>query len=98
MPVFKYRTFDQARKALWNFHPDGIYFRQVAELWDTADRLCPVRYPQGIFKYRNIEEANKQREGWEIANAKRINAQSHRPHKLLPCRKPKLSDQGPQPK
>ncbi len=72
MPVFKYKTFEEAERALWNFHPDESYFRRVAELWDFADKLCPICYPRGIFKYKSIEEANKQREEWELAHAKKL--------------------------
>ena len=72
MPIYKYKTFEEAQKALWNFHPDADYFKQVAELWDTADKLCPISYPRGIFKYRSINEANKQRKKWEIDHAKRM--------------------------
>ena len=72
MPVYKYRSFEKAKRALWNFHPDITYFEQVAELWDLADKISPISYPQGIFKYRSIEEANKQREEWEIAHAKNM--------------------------
>ena len=72
MPVFKYKTFEEAERALWNFHPDESYFRKVAELWDFADKLSPIRYPKGIFKFKSIEEANKQREQWELAYAKKL--------------------------
>ncbi len=72
MPVYKYKTFEEAESALWNFHPDEAYFSQVAELWNFANKLCPITYPKGIFKYRSIEEANKQRDEWELAHAKKI--------------------------
>jgi len=71
MPIYKYKTFEEAERALWNFHPDEAYFRKVAQLWDFADRLSPITYPDGIFKYRNIEEANKDREAFELAYAKK---------------------------
>ncbi len=72
MPVYKYKTFEEAERALWNFHPNAAYFKQVAELWKFANQLCPITYPQGIFKYRSIEEANQQRDEWELAHAKRV--------------------------
>ncbi|MBI1930716.1 hypothetical protein HYR99_41530 [Candidatus Poribacteria bacterium] len=72
MPVYKYKTFEEAESALWNFHPNAAYFNQVAELWKFANQLCPITYPQGIFKYRSIEEANQQRDEWELAHAKRV--------------------------
>ena len=72
MPIYKYKTYEEAERALWNFHPDEAYFRKVAELWDFADKLSPITYPKGVFKYRNIEEANKHREESELSYAKKI--------------------------
>ena len=72
MPVYKYKTFEEAERALWNFHPNATYFNQVAELWRFANQLCPITYPKGIFKYLSIEEANQQRDEWELAHAKRV--------------------------
>ncbi len=72
MPVYKYKSFDEARKALWNFHPDQNYFKQVADLWDTANKLSPIKYSKGVFKFKNITEANKHRKDWEIAQAKSL--------------------------
>ena len=69
MPIYKYRTFEEAEKALWNFHPDESYFTKVAELWNFANKLSPIIYPEGIFKFKNIKEANKQREKFELENA-----------------------------
>lgn len=64
MPVFKFKTFEKAEKALWNFHPDEAYFLRIIKLFEFAQRLNPVCYPRGIFKYRSIEDANKQSEEW----------------------------------
>ena len=74
MPVYKYKTFEEAESALWNFRPDEAYFSRVAELWNFANKLCPITYPKEIFKYRSIEEANKQRNEWELDHAKQIQA------------------------
>ena len=76
MPVYKYETFEKARRALWNFYPDEVYFKQVAELWATADKLAPISYPCGVFKFKSIKEAHKQRKEWEIAHAKKIRLKS----------------------
>lgn len=72
MPVYKYKTFEEAERALWNFHPDQAYFDKVADLWDFANKLSPIDYPKGIFKFRNIEEANKHRDELELAHAKKL--------------------------
>lgn len=71
MPVYKYKTFDEAKLALWCQEPDVAYFRQLNSLWALADRLSPFKYPSGVFKYRTIEEANKQRGEWDLSNARR---------------------------
>ena len=72
MPIYKYKTFEEAERALWNFHPDEAYYKRVAELWDFADKLNPIKYPAGIFKFKTIEEANRHREEIELAHAKKL--------------------------
>jgi len=75
MPIYKYKTFAAAEQALWNFHPDKAYFKRLEELWDFADKLCPIHYPGGIFKFRTIEEANKHREEIEMTHALKMLAE-----------------------
>jgi hypothetical protein len=69
MGIEKFKTFEEAERALWCFKPDAEYYKRVAELWKAANRLCPPDFPSGIFKYRTIEEANKQKEEWILENA-----------------------------
>ena len=69
MPVYKYRTFDDAKKSQWVFNTDAAYFNSVRELFKIAYRLNPVKYPKGIFLYKTFEEANEQRLQWEVENA-----------------------------
>ncbi len=70
MPIYKYKIFEEAEKSLWNFHPDEAYFEKVAKLWEFANKLSPISYPKGIFKFKSIEEANKQRDEFELDYAK----------------------------
>jgi len=74
MPVYKYKTFEEAEQALWNYHPDEAYYKRVAELWEFANKLNPITYPKGIFKFKTIEEANKHRDKFEIEWAKKMQA------------------------
>ena len=69
MAIEKFKSFEDAERALWCFEPDDEYYKQVAQLWNLANRLCPPNFPRGIFKYRTREEANKQKEEWILANA-----------------------------
>ena len=70
MPVQKFKTFEEAEKALMNFKPDDAYLARVGELWDFANKLNPIYFPKGIFKFKTIEEANKHREEIELAHAR----------------------------
>jgi hypothetical protein len=72
MPVYKYKTFEEAEQALWNFHSDEGHFERVKKLWNFANQICPIRYPRGIFKFKTIEEANAHREAIELAHAKNL--------------------------
>ena len=72
MPVQKFKTFEEAEEALWNFNPDAQYYKQVAELWEFANKLSPIEYPRGIFKFKTIEEANKHREQIELEHARKV--------------------------
>ncbi len=69
MPVYKYKTFEEADQALWNFNPDEKFFRKIHELFILAAKLNPVVYPRGVFKYKTLEEAQEQRLEWELRNA-----------------------------
>ncbi len=69
MPVYKYKSLDEAEKDMVNLSPDHLYFEQSEILWNTVDTLCPISCKKGVFKFKSIEEANQQREEWEIETA-----------------------------
>jgi hypothetical protein len=71
MPVRKFRSFDEAREALWGEPGDPTHLRRVAWLWAFSDRLYPRRFPRGVYRFRSIEEADAQRRQWEIEGARR---------------------------
>ena len=71
MAVYKYKTLEEARIALWCKEPDAAYFSQLRSLWALANCLSHFSYPSGVFKYATIKEANKQRREWDLSNARK---------------------------
>jgi len=72
MPLQKFKTPEEAEKALICRKPDAAYFERLARLYQLSDELSPRKYPRGIFKYRSIEEANDEAHRWEMENALRL--------------------------
>lgn len=68
MPVQKFKTLEDAEKALVINEPNEAYFKRVAQLFRFANKLNPIKWPKGIFKFRTIEDANQHREEIERAH------------------------------
>jgi len=75
MPVQKFKTFEEAEKALIICNPDEAYFKRISQLMDFANKLNPISWPKGIFKFKTIEDANKHREEIELSFAKKKQTQ-----------------------
>ena len=54
MPVQKFRTLEEARRALWTTPGDPLVLERMKRLGELA-RSRPAR--PGVFRYRSIEEA-----------------------------------------
>jgi len=61
MSIEKFKTFEAARRALWCFEPDAEYYRKLTDHWIFARKLYKKNCPRGIFKYRSISEADRNR-------------------------------------
>ncbi len=59
MPVYRYRSFEEAERALWCYAPDEEYYRRVSRLFAFAFRLRTPVCRRGVFKYTGIDEARK---------------------------------------
>lgn len=60
MPVYRYRSFEEAQRALWRFETGVGYYRMLADLFHLGCKLSPPAHPAGIFRFRSMEEANAQ--------------------------------------
>jgi hypothetical protein len=61
MAIQKFKTFEEAERALWNFNPDEKYYQQVADLFRLMEKLHPLQNEKGVFKFRTFEEAQAHR-------------------------------------
>ncbi len=71
MPVQRFRSFDDARRALWIAPGDPALVARIRSVWRFSARLADRRIPRGLRRFRRIEDANAERERW-IAD--RVNA------------------------
>lgn len=67
MPVYRYRSFDDARRALWTRSDAPDLADRIRRLWAFSARLYPRRYTPGVRKFRTIEDANRDRESRDLA-------------------------------
>jgi hypothetical protein len=59
MPIQKFKSLEEAEKALWNLTPDGEYYNKVRAFYKLFSKLSKFSYPKGVYKFRNLEEAEQ---------------------------------------
>jgi len=67
MPIQRFRSLDEMRRALWRRGSDQLLER-IRRLWLRSWQISPRVYPQGVFKYRTIEDAQRARQCLSIEN------------------------------
>lgn len=65
MPVQKFRTHEEARRALWLFPGDPRIPKTMRRVFQMAAWLYPLARPHGVQKFRSLEEANASRKLWK---------------------------------
>lgn len=65
MPVQKFRTHEEARRALWLFPGDPRIPRTMRRVLSMAIWLHPLDRPLGVSKFRSIEDASASRKTWK---------------------------------
>lgn len=58
MPITKFKTFEEARRALWLDSGDARIIERMRHLSEMAR---PRQRPRGVTRYRTIEEAKADR-------------------------------------
>lgn len=62
MPVQKFRTFEEARRALWRKSSDPELPMIIRALWRRSALFAPPVARPGVQKFRSVEEANRERD------------------------------------
>lgn len=60
--VWRFREHDAARRDLWTDSDDPRLPGRIARLWRRTARLVPAYRAEGVRRFRNIEEANEDRD------------------------------------
>ncbi len=68
MPVKKYRTLEEAERALWTLPFGEGGPRRIRQLWHRLAVLANRRYPTGVRKYASLEDAEIDRRRWLVAS------------------------------
>ncbi len=60
MPVYKFKSFEEAEKALWNNKVNKVYLNELKEFYRLKKLLKrDIEIVQGIRKFLTFEEADK---------------------------------------
>ena len=67
MPVRKYRDVSEIEDVVHERGSRALY-EVIRYVWGLSDLICPLRFPEGVFRHRSIEAAEDLRQQWEDAN------------------------------
>lgn len=72
MPWIRFRTFEDAERALHVRERGPDLWKRIASLWEFSARLSPPRYPAGLYRYRTLDDAQRERQRWAVEQAARV--------------------------
>jgi hypothetical protein len=72
MPVEKYRSVAEMPPPPACAQVDDACLDRIRKLWARSAMLAPRIYPRGVFKFRNLEEAQAARLEVERQNVERL--------------------------
>jgi hypothetical protein len=78
MPVWKFRSFEDARRALWLEPGDPSIPQKLDFVLYMAGVSRDVPFARGVHRYRTAVEADGAREAWIDARVQRIRQRDSR--------------------
>lgn len=67
MPVRRFRSVEEMESSVWLAVDDPALARTIAQVWATASRMAPRRFPPGVYKHGSIEDMNRAESEWETS-------------------------------
>lgn len=64
MPVWRFRSFEAAERALWLDPRDARLAVQIRSVWARASRLARPRPARGVRRFRSLADAAHERDTW----------------------------------
>jgi len=74
MPIQRFHSSEEAREALWVRRDDPRLVPRIRSLWAFASRLAPGAAPRGVRRFRNSEDAQRDRDEWITQRAHALRA------------------------
>jgi hypothetical protein len=79
VPVQRFRSLDDARRAMWVAPDDPALFARIRQVWRFSARLLDRRIPRGLRRFSSIEAANAERDRWIAARIDALVSERDRP-------------------
>jgi hypothetical protein len=67
MPVKKFRDVSEIEEPVYERGSRRLY-EVIRHVWGLTDVISPLRFPEGVFRHRTVEDAEALRAQWEDAN------------------------------
>jgi hypothetical protein len=74
MGIERFHDSEDAREALWARRDDPKLHSRIRGLWAFASRLTPGSAPRGVRRFRNPEDAQRDRDEWIAQRARVLRA------------------------
>lgn len=78
MPVKKFRDVSEMKNPVHRVGSVEL-LAALRSVWGLAEKICPLRFPPGVYKHRSVEDADLLRKQWQRMN---IAAQQERIRKV----------------
>jgi hypothetical protein len=79
LPIRKLTLLPDHDDSVWLDPDDPKLISTIVAVWERSRRLCPPRFPPGVYKHASIEAANRMTERWERAAVQRARSRQHEP-------------------